>query len=56
MSTRAGKTLVLTDHGLGNNDLSTLTLDGKGQTKPLLNKLFTEGPADLSPDGRWPWQ
>ena len=51
--TRDGGTLVLTDGYPGNNDLSTLTLDGKGERRPLLATPFTEGPADLSQDGRW---
>ncbi|AMY09457.1 hypothetical protein LuPra_02674 [Luteitalea pratensis] len=33
--------------------MSVLTLDGKKETRPLLTTAFTEGPADLSPDGRW---
>jgi len=47
-----GQSLVLTDAHFPNNDLSVLAV-GTTQPRPLLQKLFNEGPADLSPDGRW---
>jgi Tol biopolymer transport system component len=44
-----GKSLVLMDTG----DLKLLPLDGKGQSRPLMQTAFTEANAELSPDGRW---
>ena len=50
-----GKRLVLTEVKPGHDDLSVLSLDGAREVKPLtgLNTPGMDGPADLSPDGRW---
>jgi eukaryotic-like serine/threonine-protein kinase len=50
-----GRSLVLTEVRGGHNDLSVLNMDGPREVKPLpgLNTPASEGPADISPDGRW---
>jgi Tol biopolymer transport system component len=50
-----GRLLVLTEVKGGHNDLSVLTMDGTREVKPLagLHTLASEGPAEISPDGRW---
>jgi len=50
-----GKRLLLAEIKPGHDDLSVLSLDGSGEITPLtgLNTPAMEGPADLSPDGRW---
>jgi serine/threonine-protein kinase len=52
---RDGRFLVLTEVRGGHNDLSVLALDGTKGVKPLagLHTLASEGPAEISPDGRW---
>ncbi len=46
-----GKSLIV---GYGEEqDLGLLPLDGKGQATPLFQTTFSEGPAEISPDGRW---
>jgi serine/threonine-protein kinase len=45
-----GKQLVMTYQ---NDDIGLLPLDGKGEVTPLVRTMFTEGNAEVSPDGRW---
>jgi serine/threonine-protein kinase len=37
----------------GDFDLDTVPLDAQGQARPLIHTEFSEGNAELSPDGRW---
>jgi Tol biopolymer transport system component len=49
-----GKRLVVMEQmGKTGNDLSLLTMEGKRETAPLVQTTFTEGLAEISPDGRW---
>ena len=47
-----GKSLVVTEQK-ASNDLSLLSIDGKGPPAVLVETMFGEGLAEISPDGQW---
>jgi serine/threonine-protein kinase len=47
-----GKQLVITDSS-GGGDLQLLSMEKKAPPMPLVSTAFTEGLAEVSPDGRW---